>query len=199
MESRDFKAIYERNYRRSYLFAKSYVHDDMAAEDIAVESLYKYWELLKEGNKEVSEVLLVTIIKNKAIDWLRREMMHQSALQNISDVSMRDLEIRISSLECCNPTAMFSAEIRQIIRRTLNGLSPQTRRIFELSRYETKSVKGIAEITGLGPKAVEYHITKSLKALRIALRDYLPLLLTLSSFSSELQALREIVEEYASV
>lgn len=179
MNSLDFNRIYERNYRRSYLFAKSYVHDDMVAEDIAVESLYKYWQLLKKQTDGISEALLVTIIKNKAIDYLRKEMLHQTVLENYADISLRDLEIRLSSLEACNPSELFSAEIRILISNTLQELSPQTRRIFELSRYENKSVKEIAEITGLTPKAVEYHITKSLKALRVSLEDYLPFLILL--------------------
>ena len=38
MKGDDFNIIYERNYRRSFLFTKSYVHDDMVAEDIVAES-----------------------------------------------------------------------------------------------------------------------------------------------------------------
>ena len=106
-------------------------------------------------------------------------MLHQTVLENYADISLRDLEIRLSSLEACNPSELFSAEIRILTSNTLQELSPQTRRIFELSRYENKSVKEIAEITGLTPKAVEYHITKSLKALRVSLKDYLPFLILL--------------------
>jgi len=46
-----------------------------------------------------------------------------------------------------------------------------------MSRYEQMSVKEIAETLHLAPKSVEYHITKSLKVLRVALKDYLPLLI----------------------
>ena len=35
MKDKDFAKVYERNYKRSFLFAKSYVHDDLVAEDIA--------------------------------------------------------------------------------------------------------------------------------------------------------------------
>lgn len=45
-----------------------------------------------------------------------------------------------------------------------------------MSRYENLSVKEIAEELSMSPKSVEYHITRSLKALRIALKEYLPLL-----------------------
>lgn len=46
MKENDFNEIYKRNYRRSFLFVKSYVHDDMAAEDIVAESLVKYWRAI---------------------------------------------------------------------------------------------------------------------------------------------------------
>ena len=69
---------------------------------------------------------------------------------------------------------MFSSEITRILEDTLASLPEQTRQIFIMSRYEQMSVKEIAETLHLAPKSVEYHITKSLKVLRIALKDYLP-------------------------
>ncbi|WP_455595494.1 sigma factor-like helix-turn-helix DNA-binding protein [Cloacibacillus porcorum] len=44
-----------------------------------------------------------------------------------------------------------------------------------MSRYDQMSVKEIAESMNIGTKGVEYHITKSLKVLRHALKDYLPI------------------------
>ena len=177
MNEKEFQHIYERFYRRSFLFAKSYVHNDLVAEDIAVEAILKYWELVRvQDTPQNTEALLVTILRNKAIDHLRHEMIQEATLEQISETSVRDLQLRISSLESCDPSELFSAEIRQIMRQTLAQLPQQTRRIFELSRYENKSVKEIAIETGLSPKAVEYHITKALKALRISLKDYLPFL-----------------------
>lgn len=175
MTNKDFNRIYERNYRRSFLFAKSYVHDDLVAEDIAAESLFKYWQICKDSEGEVSEAMLVTILKNKAIDYLRAEMRKQLVLEDMAEKAMRNLEIQVSALEACDPNELFSEEIQRIIQQTLKRLPEQTREIFWLSRYENLSVKEIAEKKKLTPKAVEYHITKSLKALRITLKDYLPL------------------------
>lgn len=174
MGNKDFGHIYERNYRRSFLFTKSYVHNDMAAEDIVVESLVKYWKLLSEEETEPSDALLLTILKNKSLDYLRHQALRQTVLDDLADASARELQFRISTLEACDPAEIFSTEIQTIIQRTLHTLPPQTRRIFEMSRFENKPVKEIAEETGLTVKGVEYHITKSLKALRISLKDYLP-------------------------
>lgn len=175
MKDKDFAKVYERNYKRSFLFAKSYVHDDLVAEDIAAESLFKYWQICRESEENVSEAMLVTILKNRAIDHLRVEMHKQIALESMAETAKRNLEIQVTALEACDPNELFSEEIQRIIQQTLKTLPEQTREIFWLSRYENLSVKEIAEKKHLTPKAVEYHITKSLKALRIALKDYLPL------------------------
>ncbi|RHJ94096.1 RNA polymerase sigma-70 factor [Parabacteroides bouchesdurhonensis] len=177
MENKDFENLYKRNYKRSFLFAKSYVHDDLAAEDIVAESLVKYWRVTSQENTEASDALLLTILKHKSLDYLRHQAIHLTAIGNIADINIREMNTRISTLEACNPSDIFSKEIRQIINKTLHSLPKQTRQIFYLSRFENKSVKEIAEITNITVKGVEYHITKSLKVLRIALKDYLPFLL----------------------
>ena len=54
-------------------------------------------------------------------------------------------------------------------------MPPQTREEFMMSRFQNKSNKEIAESMNISVKSVEYHITKTLKVLRVALKDYLPI------------------------
>lgn len=93
----------------------------------------------------------------------------------MNDWHLQELSIRISTLESCDPNEIFSNEVENIIQNTLKSLSKQTCQAFLLSRFENKSNKEIAEQMGISVKGVEYHISKSLKALRISLKDYLPL------------------------
>lgn len=170
-----FNEIYTSYYKKSFFFAKSYVHDDLAAEDIASESLIKLWEKLKTEKIDYIEPLLLTILKNKALDYLKHEEVKRTAFESMVDWHQQELSIRISTLESCDPNEIFSDEVESIIRETLKLLPEQTRRIFLLSRFENKSNKEIAEQIGVSIKGVEYHISKALKALRITLKDYLPL------------------------
>lgn len=63
MEEHFFNEIYTCYYKKSFYFAKSYVHDDLVAEDIASESLIKLWEKLKTESMEKKYILplLLTI------------------------------------------------------------------------------------------------------------------------------------------
>ncbi|MEO3238189.1 sigma factor, partial [Parabacteroides distasonis] len=99
MAKDNFNIIYERNYQRSFMFAKSYVHDDMIAEDIVSDSLVKYWRLISTQKGEATEALLLSILRNKALDYLRHKAVHDAAIENLEEIKKRELSIRISTLE----------------------------------------------------------------------------------------------------
>ena len=170
-----FNALYTLYYRKSFLFAKSYVHDEQVAEDIAAEALIKLWEKLKTDIINSPQAMLLTILKNKSLDYLRLEQNKLNAMSELSELYVRELDIRVSSLEACDPSEIFSEEVNQIIQATLRTLPEQTRRVFKMSRFENKMNKEIAENLGITVKGVEYHISGALKEFRISLKDYLPL------------------------
>lgn len=169
-----FSELYTQYYKSSFLFVKSYVRDDMVSEDIVSESLIGLWQTIKKESVEHPHALLLKILKNNALNYLKHQDVRRAAMESISSKMIRDLDYRIMTLEACDPEEIFSAEINEIVEKTLDALPEQTRRVFEMSRYEHMPVKEIATELSMNPKSVEYHITKSLKALRIALKEYLP-------------------------
>lgn len=174
-----FDLLYKQYYHKSVLFVKSYVHDTAIAMDITSDSLIKLWDKMKEEDISHPEILLISILKNKALDHLKHEAVKVRAFDNIKSLYEADMNIRISTLEACEPQQLFSSEIQSLLVKTLDNLPPQTKDIFMLSRFGDKSNKEIAELYDLSVKAVEYHITKTIKVLRIVLKDYLILILTL--------------------
>jgi len=168
-----FSGIYNQYYKKSFIFVKSYVHNDLAAEDITSDSLIKLWNKLKKDNIEYIEPLLLTILKNESIDYLRHEEIKQNAFDTIRDWNSYELSTRLASLEACNPDEIFSNEIKRIVNDTLKQLPHQTQQIFTLSRFDNKSNKEISSMLNISIKGVEYHISKALKILRVELKDYL--------------------------
>lgn len=151
----------------------------MAAEDIVSESIVKLWKLMSESDIEHPQALLFTLLRNKALDYLKHEAVRKNAEKEISEGLQRELNLRIANLEACNPDEIFSIDLMSKVNQVLNSLPPKTRAVFEMSRFEGFSVKDIARNQGLSPKSVEYHITQALKKLRFELKDYLPLIVFL--------------------
>lgn len=164
------------NYKKGFIyFAYSFIGDQMAAEDIVLESLMNYWEnrsKLAPGSNIRAYIL--TVIKNKCLNYLQHQRTREEAESYIQASDTWELNLHISTLEAINPGKIFSDEIQKIVDETLITLPEQTRIIFMKSRYDNLSHKEIAEQMGLSTKSIEFHITKALKVLRIALKDYFP-------------------------
>lgn len=92
----------------------------------------------------------------------------------------REIQLRIDALTECDPSLLYSSDISSIMDRVLASLPSKTETVFRLSRFNGMSNREIATILGLSEKAVEYHMTRSLKVLKDELQDYLPMLLLLS-------------------
>ncbi|MDD3728222.1 MAG: RNA polymerase sigma-70 factor [Dysgonamonadaceae bacterium] len=181
-DSIKFSELYDKFFQKSYLFVKSYVHNNQAAEDIASDSIIKLWETIeKEEIKNVNAFLLTTL-KNHALDYLRKESVRNKVHDIVLHNQTRELNFRISTLEECDPSLLYSEEIQNIIDASLSTLSARTREVFEMSRYEHLSNKEIADKLKLSVKSIEYHITKVLTLLRNNLKDYLPATLILFYF-----------------
>lgn len=169
-----FNHLFTHYKERFVHFAKTYVEDDMVAEDIAVESLMYYWEN-QQNLKSHSNIpaYVLTVVKHKCLNYLQRQQIQENALEYLKNCETWELNLRIATLEACNPEKLFSEEIQSLVDSALSSLPEQTRDIFIRSRYQKQNHKEIASELGLSTKAIEFHITKSLKVLRVALKDYL--------------------------
>ena len=93
-----FNAVYTAYYRKSFLFVKSYVHDELVAEDIVSESLIKLWERMKLQPIEHIQSYVFTILKNSSLDHLKHESVERKAFKSLNEHLLREHEIRISVL-----------------------------------------------------------------------------------------------------
>ncbi len=172
-----FDNIYMEYYQRCFLFAKSYLHDEMLSKDIASEAMITLWTTMKTEDVKNIHAFLMTVVKNQALNHMRNEHLRMEARESILADELYELDFRIASLDSSDPNRLFSEEITDIVNRTLNGLPEKTRNAFMMSRYENKSVKEIAEALNVTVKGADYHISKALQQLRKNLKDYLYTLL----------------------
>lgn len=169
-----FEVIYKMYASRLYYLVYEYIPQKDIAENIVQETLMVLWNKKKElaGNTNLGAYLF-TVAKNNCLYKLRNRRFQEKIFIS-SDTSRLEIKMNTGALETLNTSQLIMEEIEQIIERTMDQLSPQCRAVFNLSRFEEKKNKEIAEELNISVKAVEGHITKALKVFRVALKDYLP-------------------------
>ena len=174
-----FNNIFVTHRDRYIRFAYSYTYNQETAEDLVTESLMYYWEN-RHRLEEVKDILVT--LKNKCLDYLQRERTWNNIAENLLSNKEWELQMRISSLEACEPETLFSNEVQELVNQALAKLPEKSRHIFIMSRYEGKNYQTIAKETNLSVKSIEFHISKALNLLRKELKDYLPCLLFVVDF-----------------
>jgi RNA polymerase sigma-70 factor (ECF subfamily) len=62
-------------------------------------------------------------------------------------------------------------QLLEALEQGMEHLPKKTKTIFQLNRLEGRSISEIAKILNLSEKAIEYHLTSSLKHLRVHLKN----------------------------
>lgn len=161
-------------------FAITYIQDKEAAEDITMESVLYYLENRHslQADSNIPAYILETI-KHKCLNYLRHLRIQEDVEQRMYEHQLRVNNLRIATLEACDPQEIFSEEVQQLIDEALAAMPEKTRRIFMMSRFENKTYSEIAALCSLSVKSVEFHISKGLKIMKGKLKDYVGLVLFL--------------------
>jgi len=173
-----FEVAFRLFYPRLVYFARQYVPEEDAfnlVQDAFTSLLEKVFSFTNENQLQS---YLYTNVKNNCLMFLRHEKVKKKySDQRIAEVSQYYLNVQ--ALEKLNTSSMAFTEIEQIINDTLKKLPPRCREIFVLSRFEGKKNAEVAAKLDISEKSVEAYITKALKVFKIALKDYLTLLIFL--------------------
>jgi len=174
-----YEQIYKTLYPQLFYFVCEYIADEETAHNILQDTFLSLWEkraiLFEDFNLKA---WLYTVTKNKALKHLR----HQEYINQFSSekkLSFNENTVNAFALERLNTSVIAFHEIEQVIEKTLNNLPPLYREVFNMSRFDSFKNRQIAEKLTISEKTVEAHITKTLKHLRIALKDYLPIIICL--------------------
>lgn len=170
-----FRTLFFQFYQPLCVFACRYIPDsDMVCEDIVQESFARIWERRKSILVASSfRNFIVTMVRNACVDHLRRQQLEHGWQQWRLHTDMDDTTGEIYSVD----------ELRQLLDNALDKLPVGVRTSFVMNRFERKKYAEIAQTQNISIKTVEAHISKALRLLRAELKDYLPLVLWLSSLN----------------
>ena len=118
-EEQIFDEAYKLYYRKCLLFARSYTQDIVQADARVAEDMIELWEKLCNA-EEIGATLpfLIGTIRNKILQYFRRETFKLKIHSVLEEDSMRELEMRISTLEECNPQELVKNSLSQTLPKT---------------------------------------------------------------------------------
>lgn len=162
-DEKAFGEIYKRNWFKLYSIGYKQTASQQEAEEMVQTLFERIWK-----NRETIVIknlgaYLAVSLRNIFIDSIRKKTVEKKFQQN------HNIPISANLTE----EKFNHTQLLYTVENLLQRLPEKTQTVFKLSRYEDKSVKEIASKLHLTEKAVEYHITKSLKLLKYYLRSYL--------------------------
>jgi len=168
-----FESVYRYFYPRLNYFAKQYLLDAEASKNIVQDVFTELWDKRNTLQNDTNlNAWLFTVTKNKSL----KAISQLKSRQNYNNyIKSRELDINYKSLSDFDTSNFIFEELQTQIESALGKLSPACRKIFEMSRFEDKKNREIAEELNLSIKTIEAHISKALRSLKTDLKDYLPL------------------------
>ena len=162
-DEKAFREIYDRYWKRIFFIAVKKTRSKETAEELTQNLFVSLWQKRETANILQLENYLLVAIKYGIINYIRlqaRKEKHFDAANYIgSDENPAEQAVLLHNLQECIQTGLLQ-------------LPEKTRKVFTLSRFENQSVRQIAEALNISEKAVEYHITKSLKVMHVHLRHF---------------------------
>lgn len=168
-DAQAFSEFVRRYWKKAYNIAYSKVRSQSVTEEIVQDLFTTLWD--KRTTLSISNVdaFIFTCLRNKSINYIESQLVrkkywdyYKAFIPQQEESTRREVEFN---------------ELMQAVETCVKTLPEKSRSVFRLSRLEGVSNREIAERLNLSEKAIEYHLTKSLKVMRLALKDFTLLLL----------------------
>jgi len=171
-----FDQVFRQYARPLFYYAAKFVDDDQA-KDLVQDTFVKLWSDQSLVITKSLNALLFTAVRNRCLQQLEKQKVRNRYAESTRLVlQMEELQFYMDER-----SSLIEQEMEDKLNEVLNRLPDRCREIFKMSRFENKKNREIAEELDISVKAVEKQISKALATIRQEMKDYLPLMIFLSS------------------
>ena len=154
-----FKCLFNHLYPELFLFAKGFVFDSQAAEDIVTDTFVAFW--LKRSDFDYTSTIrsfLFITIKNSCINHIERIRIRERA--------KREIEIQYMLEERARLVEITRREVVNEIFRMIKDLPPKCQMILIMVYSEGLGNQEIAEIMGISKNTVRNQKKRGIQILK---------------------------------
>ena len=159
-----FEIIYQRYWRQLFGFVYQQIGSKEDTEEIVHDLLLSLWQNREQSHIQHLRIYLFIAARNQINKFIKsqinlRKYREYQVLHEVFQTIDSDETLNVKELSVA-------------IEKVLKKMPEKTATIFRMSKIDEIPVKKIASKMDLTDKAVEYHITKSLKMLREHLQNF---------------------------
>lgn len=160
-----FIELYNRYATKGRALALSKCNSKETASEIVQNIFTTLWERRRELRVDTFSNYLSVSVRYQVINHIKTRISHNNhkvfykAFLKVSEEQTLD-------------SVQFN-DLSQALEEGVQKLPEKTQIVFRLNRFEGKSISEIAGMMNLSEKAIKYHISRSLKELRLHLKEYL--------------------------
>jgi RNA polymerase sigma factor, sigma-70 family len=153
----EFELFFKQNYSRFYYFAFQMIGDKEVCRDIVSDGFEQTWPIFEQSKKINWTSYMYALIRNKCVDYLRREM-----------VKTKYADFYMAMYDEADEGDGYEEMEEQITQmyKMISEFSPKTRLVLEECYFHRKKYSEVAEELGISVSAVRKHIVNALKEFR---------------------------------
>ncbi|MEX0314712.1 MAG: RNA polymerase sigma-70 factor [Allomuricauda sp.] len=171
-----FKSFFEEYHGQIVGFCMQFIGDLDKSKSVAQDAFINLW-LNREKVRELKGIrsFLYTSARSSCLNLLR----HKKVVCNYNNqyLKQRERQINLEVLQAMEFDSATLSELERLIQTSIKELPERCKRVFNMSRFDNKKNKEIAEELSISVKAVEANMTRALKSLKHSLSNYVPMLI----------------------
>lgn len=153
-----FEELFHSLYPSLCYFSSKITQEAEVSRDIVQDIFVNYWNNSnKFENMPALRSFLYVSVKNRSLDYIRKERNRERILSELNVKNYDDTEIEFFEIE---------TEVFDHILQTIDKLPTECRRIFKMSYFEQLDVKTISQELGVSPATVMTQRQRAKKILR---------------------------------
>ena len=160
-----FAKIYERYYAPLHAQARRKLPCAHDAEELVQDLFVALWHKRHTAAIQQLNAYLFTALKYRVIDCVRARLVRKNYAATFPQ--------HLAKPDRGTEETVAATDLSAALAASVGSLPGHAQEVFRLSRMEHRSVPEIAAHLHVSAKTVEYHLSRSLKLLRLHLRDFL--------------------------
>jgi RNA polymerase sigma-70 factor (family 1) len=160
-----FAELYRKYWYSLFLVAYRRLNYKQLAEELVQELFVNIWTK--------REVLQVDNVEHYLLRAIKFAVINQVHTQQVQDRYAEYQQASASQESFYTEEVIAYHDLASAIENGLRTLPEKSRQVFQLNRLENWPVAKIANHLHLSEKAIGYHLTKSLKMMRVYLKEFI--------------------------